>query len=264
MRIASEPGYFETQSRVAAIAARLESFVAGRESAESLSNWASALWADGGSEKGPVPSNRVATHALIDMMNASVSVGGAPAYRAVDASTCLQELRRGPDVPLGQNLATSAIRVDEVATRLALKSRRSVLDGLGWQAAVKFASLATGRAFAAHQSLEESAGPAAPLSFVCREGEDIHDALIDLVETLACDLADLDWVHPIAAVDRLPKWVLMRQDDHGVVVEVEAYSGRRKAEAALRHFDALTHKQTYWVVAAPGGRLSRTGLIRYA
>ena len=46
-------------------------------------------------------------------------------------------------------------------------------------------------------------------------------------------------------------WVLWRQDDNGVRVAFRRFDGREEAEARLREFEALHHKQTYWI--APAG-----------
>lgn len=45
----------------------------------------------------------------------------------------------------------------------------------------------------------------------------------------------------------LGRWAVMRQDDNGHVFEVRRYASPCTARAALSTFEALHHKQTYWV-----------------
>jgi len=70
-----------------------------------------------------------------------------------------------------------------------------------------------------------------------------------LFETLAIDLGDLDGFAADFVIDHdaLPCLTLWRQDDNGVRAEVADFTGRRKAEAALRRFESHHHKQLYWL-----------------
>jgi hypothetical protein len=43
------------------------------------------------------------------------------------------------------------------------------------------------------------------------------------------------------------RWALMRQDDNGGVFEVQRFSSRCAAGLALSKFEALYHKQMYWL-----------------
>ena len=44
-----------------------------------------------------------------------------------------------------------------------------------------------------------------------------------------------------------PRWELWRQDDNGNRVMIRAFAERDEAEAELARFEALQHKQTYWL-----------------
>lgn len=51
-------------------------------------------------------------------------------------------------------------------------------------------------------------------------------------------------------------WELWRQDDNGNRFRIAAFGSQAEAEAEQRRFEALAHKQTYWVErrsAAEGG-----------
>jgi len=43
------------------------------------------------------------------------------------------------------------------------------------------------------------------------------------------------------------RWVLKRQDDNGGVFEVQRFSSKCAASLALAKFEALHHKQSYWL-----------------
>lgn len=47
-------------------------------------------------------------------------------------------------------------------------------------------------------------------------------------------------------------WSLWRQDDNGNRFRIARFSARAQAEAEQRRFEALAHKQIYWVEDAPG------------
>lgn len=46
-------------------------------------------------------------------------------------------------------------------------------------------------------------------------------------------------------------WELWRQDDNGNRFRIARFGTRESAEAEQRRFEALAHKQTYWVRPAP-------------
>ena len=48
-----------------------------------------------------------------------------------------------------------------------------------------------------------------------------------------------------------PAWELWRQDDNGNRFLVARFGTRGEADAEQRRFEALGHKQTYWVEGAP-------------
>lgn len=47
--------------------------------------------------------------------------------------------------------------------------------------------------------------------------------------------------------DPRPCWELWRQDDNGFRAMIDRFPTRAAAEERLRRFEALAHKQTYWI-----------------
>ena len=43
------------------------------------------------------------------------------------------------------------------------------------------------------------------------------------------------------------RYTLWRQDDNGIRARVADYPSRQAAEQARQHYEALGHKQIYWV-----------------
>ena len=117
---------------------------------------------------------------------------------------------------------------------------------MGWYESFAVASPFTGRRFV-------GVGPMKPRDEQPIVGFSTHlphpaDVLEDLFDTLAIDLDDL--VQPPARP--FQQWDLWRQDDNGVRALVVSFTGRAKAEAALEQFEALGHKQAYWLEPATG------------
>ena len=48
-------------------------------------------------------------------------------------------------------------------------------------------------------------------------------------------------------------WELWRQDDNGNRFRIGRFDTRARADAEQRRFEALAHKQTYWVERRDGG-----------
>ncbi len=68
-----------------------------------------------------------------------------------------------------------------------------------------------------------------------------------VAEHLPFPLVDLILYEPNEPPSPLGRWAVMRQDDNGHVFEVRRYASSCTARAALSTFEALHHKQTYWV-----------------
>ncbi|RYE91334.1 MAG: hypothetical protein EOO75_08925 [Myxococcales bacterium] len=157
-----------------------------------------------------------------------------------------------------QPLAFVALPIEQVAEQLALKTMRYWLDGLGWQVILEFASLATGRPFYAeggYEGLTSSLNPIGwGLGFIQVHGMK-HDTspapLADLFDTLEVDLGDIEPGVCPPPTEPQGRWTLWRQDDNGNRVVVRVFSGLAKARAHLRRFEALHHRQIYWLEETP-------------
>ncbi|MBK7829741.1 hypothetical protein [Nannocystis sp.] len=139
----------------------------------------------------------------------------------------------------GSPRATSAACVatpTDIASRLGRETERYVLDGIGWCEYLQIASPGSGRVFVLERPLEAAARGS--WVYVDRTA-DALDAVRDLFETLAIDLADLEGFASDFVVDTvaLPRWTLWRQDDNGIRAEVADFTrpaqGRGRA-APLR------------------------------
>ncbi len=245
---AGDPQYWTPLARVETLVDRLQAFLASGATHASMQAWAQALWTE---QESPVCGHAVATAILMNLWNAATREPPGDesrpyVLRRVDVDAYLYRLQRGdqeaPTRDLGYLRATPA----DVAARLGRETERHVLDGIGWCEYLQLASPGSGRVFL----LERSFDTAAKGSWVYADrAADALDATRDLFETLAIDLADLEGFAHDFVVDTaaLPRSTLWRQDDNGVRVEVTSFTGRRKAEAALRGYESLHHKQVYWL-----------------
>jgi hypothetical protein len=245
---AGDPQYWTTLAITETLVGRLQALLAGSETHESVEAWARALWTG---QDSPVAGHPVATGILMNLWNAAArerpeGESGPYVLRPIDVDAYLRRLQAGereaPTRELGCLRATPA----DVAARLGRETERDVLNGLGWCDYLQFASPGSGRVF----MLERVIDGAARGSWVyAARATDAVDVVRDLFETLAVDLADIegfasDFVVDITALPRVSLW---RQDDNGVRAVVAVFTGRRKAEAALHHYEKLQHKQVYWL-----------------
>lgn len=243
--------YARNFDRTLELIAKLEAFVEGRETTASLQAWAHALWDADGTQEGPIRLNGHATGVLINVFNGDQredTVEAAPRLRARDALDYIRTLRAGLERPMTRTVATLEAPMNEWVSRLALDPIRHVIDGLGWFEFVQFASPATGRVFSLRNALEAFALGDPLLSTTADGGA--ADCLMDLFDTLCIDSRDFAWLAPEFEAATFPTWRLLRQDDNGIVAEVERFTGYRKAAASLRKLEASKHKQTYWLASS--------------
>lgn len=251
--IESWPEYFRSFVRsfdlTLALIEKLEAFARGDESQKSLETWARARWAEDGTQAGPIRTNWSATAILGNLYNADEREDGRPgepALRKEDALEYLRDLRRGEVWSRPRWVGNVAGSITDWATRLQVSTLRDVIDGLGWQEFVKFASPGTGRCFVMRGELWECTER--PSSFVTtEEGGTSEEVLRDLYETLSIDRADMTWLADEFAPVLVPEWCIWRQDDNGICAEIKSFTGYRKAQAALAALEMNQHKQTYWL-----------------
>jgi hypothetical protein len=243
-----DPQYWTTLTRVELLIHRLQAFLSGGETHESLQAWAKALWIE---QESPVSGHAAATAILMNLWNAATREppgdDSCPyILRRIDVDAYLYRLQRGdqklPTHDLGCLHATPA----DIAARLGRETERYILDGIGWCDYLRFASPGSGRVFV----LERPLRAVARGSWVyVDQAADPLDTARDLFEALTIDLADLDAFASRFIIDpaALPRWTLWHQDDHGARRELASFTSRRKAEAALRRHESPPHKQFHWL-----------------
>lgn len=252
--VAGDRQYFETRRLTIEIVARLEDFVAGRETNEGLEAWAMSVW--GRTQKGPAHTNRWASSVLINLHNAGARHDQRDAtspflLRAADATAYLQRLRRGEFGGPGVLVGGIATPLEPFVERFGLGTEHHIVDGLGWFEQLQFASFGSGRAFALNRPLQYlEKYDALATDIVAAPGEVPAEVLRDLVEALVIDRSDFVWLSSDFKDVVLPEHTLWRQDDNGNRVVIQKFTGRRKAEKELARFEALSHKQMYWLEEA--------------
>jgi len=248
--------YFAARKLTGELVARLEAFLAGRETNPSLEAWARAVW--GEAPEGPLRTNRVATSVLMNVRHAAARSFPGDAsrpflLRPADASEYLRMLRRGMLAAPARTVCGLSAPLQRFAAQLGLETERHVTDGLGWFEHLQFASPSSGRAFALSRPLDHpELHERLSTEVVVEPGGGPADVLRDLVETLGIDLADVFWFAEEFEGAALPKWALWRQDDNGHRAAIATFTGLRKGEAALRHYESLPHKQLYWLTEDDG------------
>ncbi len=129
--------------------------------------------------------------------------------------------------------------------RVGLEAVRFMREGLGWTDALTFASHASGRTFVAQSSWLAPA-PRCSIASVGHD-DDGAAALSDLLDTLAIDASELAPIDGGPVLDELPRFALVRQDDHGTRYVVQVFRGYAVAVRACERMQGQPHKQTYWV-----------------
>lgn len=104
-----------------------------------------------------------------------------------------------------------------------------------------FASPATGRTFLAW------ARPSRPDETLCLPRADRPFAVVDLVESFLWDVIEAPESTFEIDLDVLPVVALMREDDNGNRVEIRTFRSYTGAMREAQRFEALGHKQRYWV-----------------
>jgi hypothetical protein len=248
--MAAPGGYFEVLEGTLELIARLEAFVRGEVTGQALQTWALEQWQRVPHGQGPLLPNRIASHVMDDLTGAGREMDtGQPIFRRVDAELWLRELRQGRNRDLVRYVASPNVPFEHFVQQLKLPTERHIIPGIGWHEFLYFASPATGTVFLIRVPLEDyTIVPEPKVPLFCVQGDASPlTCLVDLLETLAIDRSDLSWVADEMATSELPTWALWRQDDNGNEALVQSFTGYRKARAELARFEALGHKQTYWL-----------------
>jgi hypothetical protein len=248
--MAAARGYFEVLEGTLELIARLEGFVRGEVTGKTLQAWALDQWQRVPHGQSPLMPNRIASDVMDDLTGAGNETDtGEPIFRTVDAERCLRELKQGRPRDLGRYVAAPHAPFEHFVRQLKVPTERHIIPGIGWHEFLRFASPATGCVFCVRVSLQDwtiEPEPKVPLFCVQTDASPLT-CLLDLLETLSIDRSDLSWVAEEIATSEVPTWTLWRQDDNGNEALVQSFTGYRKARAELARFEALGHKQTYWL-----------------
>ena len=187
---AGDSQYWATLAYTEKLVGRLQAFLAGSETHESLQAWAKALWTE---QASPMYGHAWATAILINLWNAATrEPPGAESdpytLRRIDVAVYLGGLQRGDRVPtrdLGGLRATPA----DIASQFGRETERHVVDGIGWCEYLQLASPGSGRVFVLERRLEGAVRGS--WVYVDRTAGTL-DAVRDLFETLTIDLADVE------------------------------------------------------------------------
>jgi hypothetical protein len=226
----------------------LDGFLAGRLSRAEVVAWAEGV-------RGPYGARAAHGFAHVVMesiINLDEMRGGEPVLREMDVRSLLEELERGQSGCWSRtDLVVIDVPAEQLPARLHVPATRSWVDGLGWYSGAVFASLATGRSFAFRgNTFDVGMGPLMT-SIKIGEKDDPTDAISDLVEVLGLREREVLWWDPAIAVDALPRWIVVRQDDNGNRFECESLLSRSAAVSLCETMTARGHKQEYWVERAP-------------
>jgi hypothetical protein len=165
---------------------------------------------------------------------------GPMEIRRSDLEVYARELAEGLSLDVEERGATN-VALEDLARRAGVSRVNRVMDGLGLVHTVRFASPATGRSFTAWTT------PAQPGATLCLPRGDAAFAVIDLVESFLWDAIEEPNATMGLDLDVLPEVALLREDDNGNRVEIRTFRSYTGALREARRFEALGHKQRYWV-----------------
>jgi len=220
---------YETAEAVREMRAAIEAHLRGAMSADELRSLAHVV-------PYQMTTNADAKHATLDVR--TYEGDGEP--RRTDLEVYARELAEG----FGQQVeehGAAAITIELLSERAGSPIVRRILDGLRVVHTVRFASPATGRTFLAW------ATPSQPDVTLSLPRADRPFAVVDLVESFLWDVAEKPDSTVDIDLDVLPVVALMREDDNGNRVEIRTFRSYTGAMREAQRFEALGHKQRYWV-----------------
>lgn len=219
----------------------LRGVVSGTVSRSAVAAFARELWPPGSGQKIPFSGNGTASVVFDSIWNIEEMVNDTYLLRDSDLAQFVRWLLEGNPMQGTTSIAWVKGTPAALAGALDVPTVRYWVEGLGWHESLSFASPYTGRCFI-------GAAPMSPVAevhvvdIIAYAHLDLA-LLHDLFDTLVVDVDDL--VRPPALPFK--RWQLWRQDDNGVRALVASFTGFTKAEAALARFEALGHKQSYWL-----------------
>jgi len=224
----------------------LRAFRNGTASRAEILGWTRAKWQGG--QGGPFPGNGPAHIVFDSIWNIEQLIADEHVVRASDVDSYIRWLEEGI-IERFVPFTTLKLDMSSLEARVGIRASRAWIDGLGWKESLRFGSPFTGRGFLALGALRQLE-PEALASIDAPQGHPLTDCLEDVVETLALDRDDLEYVEDEAILSALRRWELWRQDDNGSRHLIRTFSGRSKAAALAAEFEKQGHKQLYWVQEA--------------
>ena len=135
----------------------------------------------------------------------------------------------------------------DIERRMNVSFMEDVEDQWGPFRAAGF-QMPSGRRFGLTQYVKTPGEPC--LEVTCLHDNVFPSDLDDVLESLDMDLSDLARRETGLAINpkvRLAPHALWRQDESGVRALVEVFPCRASASKRMRAFEAMSHKQTYWI-----------------
>ncbi len=229
---------YETAEAVRAMRDAIDAHLRGAMSATELAD--RALDA-----KRSVAANPIAAHHATNLAELDRRGGE---LRREDVVEYARELAQGMSL-----VVSRAGSVRATATALAARAGVSIVrrmsNGLGVVDSVRMASAATGQSFTAWSTRPSSLMPqsACDWSEVSVPTGDVAFGVVDLVESFLWDVIEEPGATFEVDLELLPEVALLREDDNGNRVEIRTFRSYTGAMREARRFEALGHKQRYWV-----------------
>jgi hypothetical protein len=257
MDITDRATLLESGERVLAMVELLRAFVAGQATRAEVRAWAWSVYVYGVTT---FPGHSEAEVVLGCLLNFDDRREGTQArrdgladpyvVRVQDAEGYLRWLTGGNvHLPRYSLIDFVGPSLEVLASRLHVPTVRHLVHGIGWDQLLEFSSPLTGRAFVANGGGSRVDGlPCDREGSIMVYTTKLDPRPADLLDTLAIDLDDLTHFSGTPGpTEELGRWQLWRQDDNGQKVCIQTFSGLAKARAHLRRFEALHHKQIYWL-----------------
>jgi hypothetical protein len=224
---------YETAEAVRAMRDAIDTYLRGAMSAAELAD--RALDA-----KRSVAANPIAAHHATNLAELGCRGGE---LRREDVVEYARELAEGLSL-----VVSRAGSVRATATALAARAGVSVVrrmsNGLGVVDSVRIASAATGQSFTAWSTRPSSLSDWSEVSVPTG---DVAFGVVDLVESFLWDVIEEPGATFEIDLELLPEVALLREDDNGNRVEIRTFRSYTGAMREARRFEALGHKQRYWV-----------------
>jgi len=237
--------WLERSLRAQELKAVLGDFLAGRTSRAEVEMSALAIAERAERRLGFLAST------IDSLVNATEVQHGEFVVRREDFEIYARDLSEGYDrfeaTPL---MTVPQSAVFAACARHASPWSRSWVAGLGWFGFANIGSPATGRRLRlTWVDLDLAPGSmsgAKPFAgVVVPRGVDADEAARDAIETFELSDEEILELHPDVRASAWPRFVVVRQDDHGNRYDVSESRSEMYALARLARFESLGHKQTY-------------------